>query len=242
MVNSFSITDIGKKRKMNQDYVFASDSPVGNLPNLYIVADGMGGHKAGDFASRYTVEELVRRIRSDPAPEGRDLLDLTIHRVNYGLYRTAQKRSEYAGCGTTLVLTYISRGTAHIANVGDSRLYVVGSTIRQVTVDHSLVEEMVLAGSLDEKKARTHPEKNVITRAVGAEHYVDIDYFNCDLRRGDILLMCSDGLTNMVENERILEIIRENGTLREKAQALVREANANGGSDNISVILIDCGI
>ena len=148
-------------------------------------------------------------------------------------------REDLSGCGTTIVAATIEGDVLRTANVGDSRLYVIGGEIRQITVDHSLVEEMVLAGSLDAKKARTHPDKNVITRAVGAEEYLDVDFFTTKLHEGEKILMCSDGLTNMVEDEQILQLIHEKGTLESKAKALVAAANRNGGTDNISIILID---
>jgi len=224
---------------MNQDYIFASDSSVGRLPDLYIVADGMGGHRAGDYASRFTVEELVRQIRISPQRNLKRMLDLSMHRVNTDLYFTSTMKEEYRGCGTTVVVATIIDDVLHVANVGDSRLYIVNSKMNQLTVDHSLVEEMVLAGSLDARKARTHPEKNVITRAVGAESYIDIDFFTSDLHRQDLVLMCSDGLTNMLDDDEILTVMNSQPTLQKKAEALVRRANENGGLDNISVILID---
>ncbi|SDZ78861.1 protein phosphatase [Lachnospiraceae bacterium NK3A20] len=239
MIKSFSVTDIGRKRKMNQDYVFASDAAIGTLPNLYIVADGMGGHKAGDYASRFAVEETVQQVRAATGGSLRDTLDLALHVVNEKLHVVSTTKEAYEGCGTTIVVCSVGDGVMHVANVGDSRLYVIGDTIRQITVDHSLVQEMILAGSLDEKKARNHPDKNVITRAVGAEDYIDVDFFNSDLHRGDIVLMCTDGLTNMVENEEIFRIVKTSGTLEERAHKLIDTANENGGLDNVSALLID---
>ena len=240
MSRSFSITDIGKKRTMNQDYVYSSDKPAGNLPNLYIVADGMGGHRAGDFASRFAVQELVIQIEDSERRSMREIIDLALHNVNAALHRRSRMVPEYRGCGTTIVVASVKGNMLQAANVGDSRLYIVGDKIRQVTVDHSLVEEMVLSGSLDAKKARTHPDKNVITRAVGAESYIDVDFFACELHRDELVLMCTDGLTNMLEDEEILRIVRRTeGDLEEKAKALVAAANENGGTDNITVTLID---
>ncbi len=243
MTNSFSITDIGKKRTMNQDYVYSSDSAVGNLPNLYIVADGMGGHRAGDFASRFAVQETVLQIEDSDRYSMREIIDLALHNVNAALHRRSRMVAEYRGCGTTIVVACVRGNMLQVANVGDSRLYIAGDKIRQVTVDHSLVEEMVLAGSLDANKARVHPDKNVITRAVGAESYIDVDFFACELHSGEIILMCTDGLTNMVEDEEILRIIRETqGTLKDKGEALIAAAKERGGTDNITVTLVDPGI
>lgn len=239
-MQSYSVTDIGKKRKMNQDYVYRNDEPVGALPNIYIVADGMGGHRAGDYASRFSVEETVRQIRSSQETAPREIIGKALRRVNSQLYFTSGHSEEMKGCGTTIVIAVVTGDELLCANVGDSRLYIIGeSAIRQVTIDHSLVQEMIQAGSLTREKARRHPDKNVITRAVGAENYIDVDFFRTRLNRGDVLLMCTDGLTNMVEDERIRELVRQPGSLQERAQALIDMANEAGGVDNVSVVLID---
>ena len=172
----YSATDVGQKRKMNQDYVFVSENPVGNLPNLFVVADGMGGHNAGDY----------------------------------------------------------------VANVGDSRLYVIQGEIHQVTKDHSLVQEMVRMGEIKPEEARNHPDKNIITRALGAERTVDIDFFDLKLEPDSTILMCSDGLSNMVEDSKLEEIILDQTEeLPKKGEKLLKEANQNGGKDNIAVILVE---
>lgn len=224
---------------MNQDYVYRSDAPVGVLPDLYIVADGMGGHRAGDYASRFSVEEMVRQITEGGGESTKEIIGKALRRVNSQLYYTSGHSEEMKGCGTTIVIAVVTGDELLCANVGDSRLYILGETIRQVTVDHSLVQEMVEAGSLGRDKARTHPDKNVITRAVGAESYIDVDFFRTRLYPGDLLLLCTDGLTNMVEDKRILAVVQQHHTLEEQAQALIREANAAGGADNISVLLVD---
>ena len=129
---------------------------------------------------------------------------------------------------------------AYVANVGDSRLYVIGEQIQQITKDHSLVQEMVRMGELDAEQARKHPKKNIITRALGAERTVDIDFFDLKLEPGDVVLMCSDGLSNMVEDSQLQEIITDTDTdLDEKGRILIREANRNGGKDNIAIVLIE---
>lgn len=238
-MKSCSVTDIGQKRKMNQDYVYRSDAPVGVLPDLYIVADGMGGHRAGDYASRFSVEEMVRQITEGGGESTKEIIGKALRRVNSQLYYTSGHSEEMKGCGTTIVIAVVTGDELLCANVGDSRLYILGETIRQVTVDHSLVQEMVEAGSLGRDKARTHPDKNVITRAVGAENYIDVDFFRTRLYPGDLLLLCTDGLTNMVEDKRILAVVQQHHTLEAQAQALIREANAAGGADNISVLLVD---
>lgn len=224
---------------MNQDYIFTSDIPVGPFPDLYIVADGMGGHKAGDYASRFSVQEMVKLVQEQESTSVREIIDLSLHTVNSRLHVISETNKDMRGCGTTFVCATAKENLLYAANVGDSRLYIAGEELRQVTVDHSLVEEMILAGSLDEAGARRHPEKNVITRAVGVEDYLDIDFFTAELHRGELVLMCTDGLTNMLEDADILQILQQGNTLEEKAQALVRAANVNGGTDNISVLLVD---
>ena len=237
---SFSATHTGRKRQMNQDFIFSSDIPVGRLPDLYIVADGMGGHRAGEYASEFTANRVVRLIeksgRSDPA----ELMRTALTEVNRELRVIARREPEYRGMGTTAVACVITGKVLQAANVGDSRLYVFhGGRLRQVTVDHSLVEEMVRAGTLEREYARTHPERNVITRAVGVEDELRVDFFRVPLSECGIVLMCSDGLTTMLEDSEIEDILQRDITLEQKAGILVSRANRAGGKDNISVILID---
>ena len=262
MPKSSSITDIGKKRIMNQDYIYASDIPVGGLPNLYIVADGMGGHQAGDYASRFTVTRLAGRLETETSgyfstEHGKkeeiltslnELVSSNLKEVNRQLRNIARSSQSLYGMGTTAVISVVQGSRLHAWNVGDSRLYLYrqGPTEKegkmlQVTRDHSLVEEMIEAGTLTESGAREHPDKNVITRAVGAEDRLKVDYFSVELMKGDLILMCTDGLTNMLENQAIARIIADRTSLEAGAFELVAQANANGGRDNISVILIDPG-
>ncbi|MBR2766042.1 MAG: Stp1/IreP family PP2C-type Ser/Thr phosphatase [Blautia sp.] len=236
----FSATDIGQKRKMNQDYIFASDAPVGNLPNLFVVADGMGGHNAGDYASSHAVLTMVDEVRRDEGINVVRVLRHAIESANTRIVEDARSDESLFGMGTTLVAAAVVGEFAYVANVGDSRLYLINDGIRQVTRDHSLVEEMIRMGEIRPEEARTHPDKNIITRAIGAEDTVDIDFFEVELKQGDTLLMCSDGLSNMVEDERIGELVRTSGgDLAQKGEALVREANQNGGKDNIAIILVE---
>ena len=239
-MKAYSATDIGRKRKINQDYVFASESPVGNLSNLFVVADGMGGHNAGDFASSHAVQTLVKEIAEDQNINAIKIMRHAIEAANTEIVAKAHTDPTLAGMGTTMVLTTVVGEYAYVANVGDSRLYLISDEIRQVTEDHSLVQEMVRVGELAPEDARNHPDKNIITRAIGAEEEVEADFFDIELRPGSIILMCSDGLSNMVEDERIREIIHtEDKSLEEKGQELVREANQNGGKDNIAIVLIE---
>lgn len=238
-MKTFSKTDVGKRRDMNQDYVYSSEQPVGKLPNLFIVADGMGGHQAGDYASKYTVETLERLIRESEETQPAAILEHAIKQVNRMLLEEASEHEEMKGMGTTLVIATIAENRMTVANVGDSRLYVVNQNISQITKDHSLVEEMVRMGEMDEETAKGHPDKNIITRAIGAVADVSVDFFEVELLSGDEILMCTDGLTNMVEDIDIREIMKSQRDIAEQAERLVETANENGGKDNITVIVIE---
>ncbi len=224
---------------MNQDFVFTSERPVGNLPNLFIVADGMGGHNAGDYASRYAIEIIVKDIMESSKTEPPAIFGQAIGRANRELVLKAAKEPHLLGMGTTAVLASICENHLWVANVGDSRLYLIRDDIHQVTRDHSLVEEMVLRGEIAKEEARVHPDKNIITRAVGATHEVAVDIFEVDLEPGTQILMCSDGLNNMMDDMQILTTIKGQRDIAEQVEKLVEGANENGGKDNITVIMID---
>ena len=238
MIKTFSMTDVGRKREVNQDYIYTSEKPIGNLPNLFLVADGMGGHNAGDYASRYTAETIVEDIETSQETDPKALLDHAIMRANAYVYEKASSHKSMYGMGTTVVACVLMEDEMLVANVGDSRLYVINDEIRQITIDHSLVEEMVRMGGLDRNQARNHPDKNIITRAVGVRDTVEPDFFRVGMLRDDTFLLCSDGLSNMIEDEEIRMIVQGPGDLVEKTQRLVDRANENGGTDNISVVLI----
>lgn len=233
----FSKTDIGRKREVNQDYVFATDQPIGNVPNLLIVADGMGGHKAGDFASKYTTESVVESLKQSTVSGPQAMFEEAISKANTEIIELAANDVNLEGMGTTLVVATVIEHTLYFANVGDSRLYVIGNEIKQLSKDHSLVEEMVRLGGINEDEARHHPDKNIITRAIGAKNDVEIDFFEYRIVEGDIILMCTDGLSNMVEDEDVFRIIRGSRDLPEAVQALIDQANLNGGKDNIGIVL-----
>ena len=234
-----SLTDIGNTREMNQDYLYSSEESVGKLPNLFLVADGMGGHKAGEFASRYVVEHIVRSIKGSKEEEAVRILSESIETANRKLKEYADAHQQMRGMGTTIVAAVIQGRTLLVANVGDSRLYIVGDEITQVTQDHSLVQEMVRLGQMDPQSAKNHPDKNIITRAVGVSEKVKIDIFERQLRAGEYIILCSDGLTNMVEDSVILQILHGAGSLSDKAERRIELANKNGGKDNITVIIIE---
>lgn len=238
-MRTFSMTDKGKTREMNQDYVFVSEQPVGNLPNLFIVADGMGGHNAGDYASRYAVEVIAREIEHSGQQAPAAIFETAVECANQELMAKAEEDVQLAGMGTTAVLATLQGEQLWIANVGDSRLYIINDEIRQITRDHSLVEEMVRRGELEKEEARIHRNKNIITRAIGATEDVVADIFEVDLQKEDQILMCSDGLTNMIEDEEIRKIVKSRGKIEKRVEKLIECANQNGGKDNISVIIIE---
>ncbi len=238
-MKAYSATDVGKVRKVNQDTVFCSASPVGNLPNLFIVADGMGGHKAGDLASRLTVETIVDMVESLEEKDPITLMGKAIHRANEVILGKAKEAEEFNGMGTTVVVACIKDNMLYVANVGDSRLYVINKEITQITRDHSLVEELVSMGQLERKDARNNKNKNIITRAVGGMKVVMADYFEIRLQEKDMILMCTDGLTNMVEDEEIMGLVKQKASIETRVENLIKSANNHGGRDNIGVILVE---
>ena len=239
-MNYSVLTDIGRMRSQNQDAVFATEETIGSLPNLFVVADGMGGHKAGEYASSQAIALAKREIASDTGSEPVQIINQGITAANKSIYEEATQDEDKYGMGTTMVVATILEDHLCVANVGDSRLYIIQGKIRQVTRDHSLVEEMVRLGEIKREEARNHPDKNIITRALGAERTVDIDFFDLKMEPGSTILMCSDGLSNMVEDSKIEEIIlNQNEELPQKGERLLREANQNGGKDNIAVVLVE---
>lgn len=239
-MKTFSMTHIGRRRETNQDYMFTSELPVGNLPNLFLVADGMGGHAAGDYASRFTVDKIVEYIRQSDQREPVKLIKEAVKEANHLLLAEAELSPERKGMGTTIVAAVVEKNCLYTANIGDSRLYVINQEeITQITRDHSLVEEMVRMGEMDKSEAREHPDKNIITRAVGVQPEVSVDFFETRLRENDTILLCSDGLTNMIEDEKIRQITLSQRDIVEKAEQLVETANQNGGRDNITVVLVE---
>lgn len=239
-MRTYAVSDVGRVRPVNQDVQFASTKPVGPLSNLFIVADGMGGHKAGDFASKYLVNALVDYIKNSNDQGAVQALSKGIARVNAELYEKSLECEDLAGMGTTLVAATIEDSTLYVANIGDSRLYLIEREgIRQVTKDHSFVEEMVSLGQMTRESEEYKTKKNIITRAIGIDTQVDVDFFEVAIKPGDYILLCSDGLTNMVDNSAIFRLVLLPGELESKAKALIALANQNGGKDNIAVVLVD---
>lgn len=238
-MRAYAATDVGIARSINQDSVYYSTESVGKLPNLFVVADGMGGHKAGDVASRYTVERLVSLVKESEENDAISTISNAIERVNQELYEKANSLADYEGMGTTLVVAIVNNNVLKVANVGDSRLYIIGDDITQVTRDHSLVEELVLSGKINRVEAKNHEKKNYITRAIGGEKGVEAEMFSATISAGDRILMCSDGLTNMVDDEDIFDTVKRSEDIKEAVDTLVKMANDNGGTDNISVVIIE---
>jgi len=234
-----AMTDTGRVRSANQDYVFSSIEPVGVLPNLFLVADGMGGHQAGDYASRFIAENLVAHFKMAKDTGTVAVLKDGIEKVNQLLYQESKKKPELNGMGTTLVAAVVEDSTMYVANVGDSRLYLIRNQLKQITRDHSYVEELVSLGQLERGSKDYREKKNIITRAVGTEDKLEIDFFEVSLEPGDYILLCSDGLSNMLEDAEIEEIICSELELPEKAEKLITVANDNGGKDNIAVVLME---
>lgn len=239
-MKTFSMTHVGRRRETNQDYMFTSETAVGNLPNLFLVADGMGGHAAGDYASRFTIERIVEHIGQSEQKEPVAVIKEAVIHANRLLLEEANADDSKSGMGTTIVAATCDGGRLCTANVGDSRLYVINrDRITQITRDHSLVEEMVRMGEMDKADAKAHPDKNIITRAIGVVPEVSVDFFETELEPGDLILMCSDGLTNMIEDEDIKRIVLGQRDIVEQAEQLIEVANENGGRDNITVVLIE---
>lgn len=239
MIKAYALTDVGKCRSVNQDYVFCTTRQIGKLPNLFIVADGMGGHKAGDMASKFSVNTFIEQVKESESDNPITIISDAIKYTNVKLRELAATSEDYRGMGTTFVVATIIDKSVYVANIGDSRLYLLGEDFRQITRDHSLVEEMVSIGTIGRDEARNHARKNVITRAMGGNDDVMADFFEVELTGGETIFMCSDGLSNMVEDSQIALILGENIDIINKAETLVNNANKNGGKDNISLVIIE---
>jgi serine/threonine protein phosphatase PrpC len=227
--DTFHKSDTGRQRRSNEDREFA------RAP-LFAVADGMGGARAGEVASKIVVETLEEGLPDGGSNEER--LAAVVREANARIHQLAQSDADRAGMGTTVTAAVVGDDAVSVAHVGDSRAYRIrDGELERLTTDHSLVGELVRRGRLTEEEAEEHPQKSVITRALGPEAAVEVDTRSYPARPGDIFLLCSDGLTGMVPEERIREIVTEADSLREAGQQLIREANENGGRDNITVVL-----
>ena len=222
-------TDTGRQRRENEDCAFAR-APV------FVVADGMGGAQAGEVAARIAVDAFAHGLPDSGSPEER--LASRVQEANQQIWEQSRARREQAGMGTTLTAAYLDDSELAIAHVGDSRAYLFrDGSLRRLTQDHSLVDELVRRGKLTEEQAAEHPQRSIITRALGAEPTVEVDTWTYPVRAGDVILLCSDGLTSMVPEEQVEEILAASRDLKLAAQQLIDEANTAGGRDNITVVL-----
>lgn len=228
----------GMVRPNNEDSIYSSANR-----DLFIVADGMGGHKGGEIASKAAVNKIKYYIKNkiNSCPKTKDgISDLINSAYNYAcraIYNLSQTDDLLYGMGTTAVTALIVGDTVYIGHVGDSRAYIINNRIKQITKDHSLVQELLDSGSITLDEANNHPNKNIITRALGTGPNVVIDIYSLKIKMGDCILLCSDGLTNMCSDEEILNIVK-NKSPNIAAKKLVNEANVRGGFDNVSVIII----
>lgn len=227
-------TDVGKKRTNNQDAVKLCDDL-----KCYIVADGMGGHLAGEIASQTAVETIEAYIRSHiKSGDFEECIRQAIVEANKHVYLKSLDNNEYRGMGTTCSMVLIQGDKIHLGHVGDSRIYFVNEKgMDQITTDHSLVENLVANGEITKEEAKTHPKRHVITRAIGTDPTVKVDYSNYDIGSIKQIVICSDGLTEKVDDQEILNTINTH-TINDAVNFLVELANERGGTDNISVILV----
>jgi protein phosphatase len=231
-------SDKGLRRENNEDACFIL------LPDkVYVVADGVGGGNAGEIASRTAVSQIANYIVKNPIGEKKDKYEIVgyfkacLDSVNYNIFDLANRHEENRGMATTIVVVYIDRGKAYIANVGDSRAYLFRQgQLTQLTEDHTYVNTLVKAGVLTREEAEIDERKNVITKALGAEPEVEPDFFQVDVEKGDQLLICTDGLYDEVNEEEMVEVLSETPTMSEVCKKMVSLANGNGGRDNITVI------
>lgn len=234
-------SDTGIKRDDNQDSFYVSEN---NDILLYLVADGMGGHKAGKIASTMARDIIQRNfignnVKLDEENDILKMMKSSIEEANTKIYLKSMENEEFKGMGTTIVLAYIFKNKVYIGHVGDSRAYLIrDKEITQITEDHSYVNQLLKTGSITKKEAKIHPKRNMITRAVGSSSIIEIDFITKEYNQDDILLLCSDGLTNMVKDNQILKTFKDKENIQESCEKLIKQANDNGGIDNITVIAI----
>lgn len=244
-LDAWQLTDLGQGRDHNEDYCgsFEPEDPevLAERGGLYLVADGIGGHQAGDVASQYAVERVLHAYFSDPWASPGENLTQAIRRANVELYQEAQKNPAHRGMGTTMVAAAIRGDELTVANVGDSRAYLVREgQIRQISQDHSWVAERVAENLLTPDQARNHPKRNIITRSLGNDPDVEVDVFHEAIQAGDVVLLCSDGLSGMVRDEEMAAVVSRTDS-RTAAEKLVHLANERGGPDNITATVIRLG-
>ncbi|MFC2027092.1 Stp1/IreP family PP2C-type Ser/Thr phosphatase [Chloroflexota bacterium] len=230
----FSKTDIGRKRIVNEDSILTVKF---GESHLLAIADGLGGHAAGEIASRLALEKIENNLKSQlNTTHKKDAIREAIADANAEIYRLSQQKPEYSGMGTTLVAAIVSKSEVLICNIGDSRAYLLGSEIRQISKDHSVVQELVDRNVISEEEAFAHAQKNLVTRTIGISKNTDPDFYEEEIS-GKQLLLCSDGLSDLLRNNEIFDIVTASSTLEKACTTLIDEANERGGKDNISVIL-----
>ncbi len=230
----YALSDVGRVRSVNQDayYVPAAGE------NFAVVADGMGGHRAGEVASEMAVKEFVRWLRCAPRPD-EDALRYAVSEANRMIYYKAKSEPDKAGMGTTVTGLWFDEKKVYLAHVGDSRAYLLrGNRMLQVSRDHSVIAEMLERGEITQEEAKTHPQRHFITRAVGTNPYVQVDIDVFDTRPNDIWLLCSDGLSNYLDGNEMKSILAGRGDWQEKIGEMVLRALRRGGSDNITVLVV----
>ncbi len=233
-------TDIGRYRKLNEDcyFIYRNERLVGGM-----VADGMGGYNSGEIASKMAVDLVKCGVMDGFDPEMdyvefSELLRRSLIEANDEIYRKS-KCEDHEGMGTTSAVAFVFKGKLITANIGDSRVYILDEQkIRQLTKDHSYVEELIESGELTPESAKTHPQRNYITRALGTEPFVKADITISDYS-GEVIVICSDGLTGLVSDEQIYEIVKENDDFEVAAQKLIELANRKGGRDNITCVVFE---
>jgi serine/threonine protein phosphatase PrpC len=229
VAEQYAATDTGRQRRANEDSLLAR-------PPLFVVADGMGGAQAGEVASRLAVEVFEEGLGDTAEPERG--LEARAGAANARIHELSHSNAEHAGMGTTLTAVYVAPEEVAIAHVGDSRAYRLrDGELERLTDDHSLVDELMRQGKITPEEAIDHPQRSVITRALGPEPSVEVDTRSYSARPGDVYLLCSDGLTTMLPEERVVELMRSHPRLRDAGEALIAAANEAGGRDNITVVL-----
>ena len=230
------ISDIGNKRSLNEDYAGYLEK---ENYKIYVVADGMGGHNAGEVASKMAVEAIVSYISENINNKNyNEILKKAIKTANNAIYDFASTSEKLNGMGTTVTACLVINNKGFVANVGDSSCFLIrNNKIKKITKDNSLVQELLDLGTISEEEAFNHPKKNIITRAVGTSKKILIDVFEIDILKDDIIMLCSDGLTNEIQKNEVLEILNSAKSLKNACEKLVLEAKNNGGRDNITVLL-----
>lgn len=241
-MKTYSATRTGENKAVNQDSFLCEDKSVGEFSNLFIVADGMGGYNGGEIASGFCVDNVKNFIEN--TKDGASVISVireAVANTNDILREKTSKSEEISHCGTTAVIATITpESTMYVANIGDSRLYHLSDgVLKQITEDHSLVEEMVKKGHISRENARFHPDKNIITKAIGSEPFIESDFFEVRVKSGDRILLCSDGVSNMMEEEVLKDILSSESELSEIGERLISTAVENGGKDDITLVIIE---